>query len=112
MKNILLNSTDEDMLAKKAKVKHEFQSTATAAILHVTPYNLEDRMRKRLARWNFPDPPAHIAHRAVCRLKAIFSLLPPKVAHLLYSTYFNRWCMVAASKKHQSVLSVAGAKTD
>ena len=71
-------------------IRRNFQCTAVSQLIHNVGY-AERRLRHRLQRWKLPDPPAHVVARAIRRLDCIFKLVPPRVAVVLFSSYFNRW---------------------
>ena len=71
-------------------IRRNFQAKAVELLLH-NPGHAERRLRHRLERWRLSDPPAFIVRRAINRLLCIFKLVPPRVAVMLFNTYFNRW---------------------
>ena len=73
-------------------IRYKVQKCAYDWLLNKESYCLLTRLRTRLHRWPFPDPEGWVASRAKHRILIIHKLLPPRVAHVLFSSYFNRWC--------------------
>ena len=71
-------------------IRRNFQSKAAELLIHLPGY-AERRLRHRLERWHCADPANHVVGRAIRRLQCIFKLAPPRVAVMLFNTYFNRW---------------------
>ena len=58
-------------IAVEAKQKHgrRFQNIARELIINrLTPYDREEKIRMRIKRWKFADPPAHVANHIVMLL--------------------------------------------
>ena len=69
-----------------------FQKTVYLLLLEAHPGNAEFRIRHKLERWRIPTPVSLLARRAHNRLQRAFDLVPPRVAVVLFSTLWNRWC--------------------
>lgn len=52
----------------------------------------EDRYRQRLARWQLPGVPLHVARRALQLLSDLSRFEPPRISAAVLSTAWNRWC--------------------
>ena len=60
--------------------QNSFQKSARAAILNVMfPYDPEQRIRVKAARWKFRDSPRHIAQRLLTNFKVLQTRVPPAV---------------------------------
>ena len=71
---------------------HLVQRTAYDLLLQSQPDNAVNRIRHKIERWKMPDPISLLARRALDRLQRAFTLAAPRVAVVLFGSYWNRWC--------------------
>ena len=78
--------------ANAKTIKKAFQRTAYDMLLRQQSNNAENRIRHKLERWRIPTPVSLLSRRAYDRLQRAFSLVAPRVAVVLFSSMWNRWC--------------------
>jgi hypothetical protein len=82
-----------------------FQSAVTDIIkAKLAPYNAEDRIRRKVKRWRFHDPPAHVANRILANIKTIGQKCRPCVVAMFFRTIWNGWPTTARMR------NIPGAK--
>ena len=83
----------DNFVAKQAN----FQKTARSAISSVLfPYDPEQRIRAKAARWKFRDSPRHVAQRLLTNFKVLQTKVPPAVR----ATYLRAlWNGVPTSRR-------------
>ena len=88
----------------KSEGKHpEFQKKVRAQIAKQMPsFNFENRIRHKIARWKFADPPAYATNRCM----KLFGILEQKASPAISAGYlralFNGWSTIARMW-HQSL---------
>jgi hypothetical protein len=76
---------------QRHKLGAGFQKAVRKHIIKRTMPDSEERMRSKLKRWHLPGLPRVVASRALAGLKALRSLVPPRVSAAVLSTMWNRW---------------------
>ena len=99
-KPIDLNAVEEE-LAKGAcrpwtkavakKVKKGFQRKVRQRIEENTRRDPHSRIRHKLARWHFEEPPRWVAERFQRNMQRIGGTTPPRARAAVLSTAWNRW---------------------
>ena len=88
-------------IEKLATYHKDFQKQARVEIARtLRPYDLEERLRSKIKRWHFADPPRHVAARIRDNLKAFANVLPPAVI----ASYLRAlWNGIPTSRRMSSV---------
>ena len=73
------------------RVRRSFQRTAYHRILRTTAPDPEERMRRKLARWQLEGPAGVITRRVLANLRRLKALVAPRVSAACLSTLWNRW---------------------
>ena len=76
----------------RGTIKSRFQKEVYLRLMHAKRPIGEDRFRKRLARWDLPGVPLHVARRSLRQLNEVSTMVPPRISAAILSTAWNRWC--------------------
>ena len=84
--------TIRDLLMETAKGASSFQRKAREQIVkNVSRYDLESRIRHRISRWRFADPPAHVTSRCIRLFEILKKKSSPAVCAGYLRALFNGW---------------------
>ena len=81
------------------KVRRKTQSWFVSSLLKKDGTNIEERVRKKLARWKLEGLPGRNARKVTKQIGELRRLVPPRVRAATLSTIFNRWTTDRRMKK-------------
>ena len=83
-------------------IKKRFQSQCLRMLMQHETYNHEGYIRKKLERWRLQEPLGIVTRRAIKRISHIFSLVPPRVASVVFRAWLNGWCIRRRCQRSES----------
>ena len=91
-------------------IKRKFQGQALNSLLHAEAYSHEDVLRRKLKRWGIRTvPEGTLARRASRYIRHAFTLVPTRVAVVLFRTWLNGWCTARRFQvRHATCLFACG----
>ena len=87
-----------EQVAKKAKKTTQKQAYQT--LLEPLREGFLDRLQHKISRWNLPGHPPWVASRILQRVRALRTLVPPRVQAAVFSTQWNRWTTARRFQVH------------
>lgn len=81
--------------------RNNFQKIARDVVVHkMVRYSCEERIRRKIKRWKFTDPPAHVTNRIMNNIDVMKKAVPPAVR----ASYFRAlWNGIPTSRRMASM---------